>query len=201
MDTAANSNALAQAKREARAAAAVARAAIGRDRRAKAAMQIADMNIDFAPASGVSLAAYVAFRDELDPLALLTRLASDGASIALPCVIARGEPLVFRAWKPGDALAVGAHGIPAPGADAPLVVPRVVLVPLLAFDAQGYRLGYGGGYYDRTLAALRKGGGVDVIGLAFDEQEMPTVPHGARDQRLDRVLTPSGVREFETVRT
>ncbi|MGD9869396.1 MAG: 5-formyltetrahydrofolate cyclo-ligase, partial [Hyphomicrobiales bacterium] len=148
MHDAGSRDSLAGAKRAARAEAAGRRRAIGRERRVAGADKVAGRGLDFLPRPhGGPVAAYVAFRDEIDPMPLLTRLADAGVRTALPCVVAKGQPLVFRAWKPGDELAGAAHGIPAPRGDASLVTPQVLLVPLLAFDAQGHRLGYGGGYY------------------------------------------------------
>jgi 5-formyltetrahydrofolate cyclo-ligase len=86
----------------------------------------------------------------------------------------------------------GVWGIPEPKADKPVLEPNVLLVPLLAFDARGGRLGYGGGFYDRTLAGLRAKKPIVAIGLAYDEQQVDAVPHLDYDQRLDWVLTPSG---------
>jgi 5-formyltetrahydrofolate cyclo-ligase len=107
-------------------------------------------------------------------------------------VSGQGQPLVFRSWKPGDTTSAAVWGIGEPLGSAPVVEPDVLLVPLLAFDADGYRLGYGGGFYDRTLARLRGMKSVVAIGLAFDEQQVDSVPHTGRDERLDWVLTPRG---------
>ena len=104
----------------------------------------------------------------------------------------KGLPLVFRAWKPGDPLNAGVWGIQEPLPSAPALDPDILLVPLLAFDTRGYRLGYGGGFYDRTLAGFRMRKRVVAIGVAFDEQRIDAVPHTDYDQRLDWVLTPSG---------
>jgi 5-formyltetrahydrofolate cyclo-ligase len=114
--------------------------------------------------------------------------------LALPAVEAPGLPLIFRRWpvlggglKPPP---MGAHDIPAPGPDCPTVAPDIVLVPLLAFDRQGWRLGSGMGYYDRSLAALRRPPGRALgVGYAFAAQELAEVPHDAMDQRLDWVVT------------
>jgi 5-formyltetrahydrofolate cyclo-ligase len=107
-------------------------------------------------------------------------------------VAKKGQPLVFRAWVPGDAMDKGVWGIPEPKPDKPVLEPDILLVPLLAFDVDGCRLGYGGGFYDRTLARLRAIKPVVAIGLAYDEQRVNAVPHLDYDQRLDWVLTPSG---------
>ena len=119
-------------------------------------------------------------------------LHAEGFRLALPVMIGKAQPLLMRAWSPGDAMEAAAWGIAEPTADKPEVDPEIVLVPLLAFDARGYRLGYGGGFYDRTLARLRAKQPVVAIGLAYDEQKVDEVPVEAYDQRLDWVLTPSG---------
>jgi 5-formyltetrahydrofolate cyclo-ligase len=138
------------------------------------------------------LAAYLPVRSEIDCMPLVVRLASEGRHIALPVVTADGAPLAFHAWTPGDPTVAGPFGIPQPAAVLP-VTPSVLLVPLLAFDRRCHRLGYGGGHYDRTLAALRANGPITAIGLAFDAQEVPDIPAGPYDQPLDCVLTPSAM--------
>ena len=123
-----------------------------------------------------------------------------GRSVALPVSGPRGQALTFRDWDPAQPLAVGRYGIHEPGADRPEVAPAVLLVPMLAFDRSGHRLGYGAGYYDRTLDALRAArspsdGPVLAVGVAFAAQEMDAVPCGVHDERLDWILT-----ERETLR-
>jgi 5-formyltetrahydrofolate cyclo-ligase len=104
----------------------------------------------------------------------------------------KAKPLLFRAWRPGDALETRMWGIREPSADQALLRPDVLLVPLLAFDRDGWRLGYGGGFYDRTLRDLRAAApSVAAIGLAFDPQEVDAVPHLDYDEPLDMVLTPT----------
>jgi len=141
--------------------------------------------------------AYVALPGEADPNALLKRLAAKGHAIAFPRVAAKDEALSFHLWRDGQQFRPGPFGIPEPSADLPLAIPRVLLVPLLAFDAQGYRIGYGGGYYDRTLASLRANGEISAIGIAFAGQEVDSVPHDANDQRLDMIVTENGLKRFE----
>ena len=141
--------------------------------------------------------AYLPMRTEIDPLPLLGAIFSAGVSTALPVVPGKGVALHFRRWHPGDATVEAGFGTREPSPASPLVDPDLLLVPLLAFDAEGYRLGYGGGYYDRTLARLRASpNAVTAIGIAFAEQEVDDVPHLDYDQRLDGVLTPSGLRLF-----
>ena len=111
--------------------------------------------------------------------------------LCLPVVVAEHEPLIFRAWQPGDPLVEGAFGIPVPLPSQPQIEPDVLLVPLLAFDERGYRIGYGGGYYDRTLTQLKRSGDPLAVGLAFDEQQVPQVPIEETDIALDAVITPT----------
>jgi len=145
---------------------------------------------------GAIVAGYWAFREEADPRALMLELAARAHTLALPCVVARHTPLRFHLWRVNDAMRVSAVGLTEPQADAEVVTPAVLLVPLLAFDGEGYRLGYGGGYYDRTLAVLRARGPVRAIGIAYAGQEVQALPHEVHDQRLDEVLTERGLRTF-----
>jgi 5-formyltetrahydrofolate cyclo-ligase len=146
--------------------------------------------------SPVVASAYLPMRTELDPLGLLSALAETGLTTALPVVGARDTPLLFRAWNPGDPTVTAGFGTREPPSDCPLVEPILLLVPLLAFDKRGYRLGYGGGYYDRTLRLLRSRGPVCAIGIAFDEQMIDAVPHLDYDERLNAVVTPAGLQRF-----
>ncbi|MGI9388302.1 MAG: 5-formyltetrahydrofolate cyclo-ligase [Methyloligellaceae bacterium] len=165
-------------------------AAATRGRGAEAIARTGLSFLDIPP--GAVIAGFAAIRDELDPLALLEALAGEGHTIVLPAVIARDAPLEFRVWRPGDPLEKQAFGVPTPGHWAAKLDPDVVLAPLAAFDRDGYRLGYGGGYYDRTLAGLRETRDVVAVGVAFESQEVDSVPHDNYDQRLDWILTPSG---------
>ncbi len=158
-----------------------------------AAERIAAVAAGFlASTPGITVAAFASMADELDTTPLLARLTHDGFRLALPVMQDRRSPLAFRLWQPGDAMAVAKWGIREPLPERPAVEPDVLLVPLLAFDRRGYRLGYGGGYYDRTIAALRRQKSIVAAGLALDEQEVDAVPHLDYDERLDWVLTPSG---------
>ena len=175
-----------------------ARARLGAGAREAFSLSLADAGLSFiSPPPGAVISGYAAIRDELDPLALLSVLAAQGHPIALPVTVAKAQTLVFRAWQPGAPLEEGSFNVPEPGTDARQLTPEIVLVPLLAFDARGYRLGYGAGYYDRTLASLRREKSTIAIGLAFDAQAVDEVPHDQHDQRLDWVLTPSGPIEIE----
>ena len=112
-------------------------------------------------------------------------LAGAGHALALPCVAGRAMPLQFRLWREGNPTELSRHGVPEPRHDAPEAVPDAILIPLLAFDGRGFRLGYGGGYYDHTLAQLRAAGTVLAIGVGYAGQEIAALPHEAHDQRLD----------------
>jgi 5-formyltetrahydrofolate cyclo-ligase len=146
--------------------------------------------------AGAKVSAYLAMGSELDPAPTVAALAARGHAALMPVVTPRGQPLVFRHWRPGDRLVKGPLGTQMPHPDAPVDEPDVLLVPLLAFDALGYRLGYGGGYYDRTLRALRAGRKITAIGLAYAGQEVTSVPHEAYDERVDAVATELGLRIF-----
>lgn len=151
---------------------------------------------DLAMVPGAVVAGYAAFRDEADPGALMQALADRGHSLALPVMQGKERPLVFRRWQAGDALVIHPYGMAEPAPQAEPVLPDVLLVPLLAFDGFGYRLGYGGGFYDRTLAALRATRSVTAIGIAYAGQQLDAVPHDDLDQRLDAVLTEKGLTRF-----
>ena len=146
--------------------------------------------------AGCTVALYFPQGAELDPAALDARLRGRCVNIALPVAVAKDAPLVFRLHVTGAALRRDAAGVPAPGPEAPEVTPGLVVVPLLAFDATGARLGQGGGFYDRTLAALRARGRVTALGLAYAGQEVERLPAELHDERLDAVLTEVGVRVF-----
>jgi len=140
--------------------------------------------------------AYVALPGEADPHLLLQALALKGCTFAFPRVVEKGAALAFHRWKPGDVMTSGAYGIAEPRPDWPIAHPRILLVPLLAFDAQGHRLGYGGGYYDRTIATLKHKGPLRTIGVAYAGQEVPELPGEPHDARLDGVVTEEGYVSF-----
>jgi 5-formyltetrahydrofolate cyclo-ligase len=148
------------------------------------------------PANAV-VSAYWPMGSELDPRPLMRELQGAGHQIALPVVLEANQPLVFRAWSPGDDLEPAAFNTQIPSADKPELTPGVVLAPLLAFDRRGYRLGYGGGFYDRTLDILRNCGEVLAIGLAYAGQEVPAVPHDPNDKRLDWIVTEAAAIRLE----
>jgi 5-formyltetrahydrofolate cyclo-ligase len=138
---------------------------------------------------GAIVAGYSPINSEVDPFPLMRVLAGKGAELALPVVIARDHALIFRLWAANEALVRGQYGIFQPSSDAPEVDPDIVLVPLAAFDRAGHRIGYGRGYYDRTLQNLRAIKKITVIGVAFAVQEIDIVPALPHDEQLDCVLT------------
>jgi 5-formyltetrahydrofolate cyclo-ligase len=183
-------------KVELRRQARLVRNAISPEERASGAERVAVLGLpSFVGEPGI-LGAYYPTPREFDPLPLIARFAQEGWTVTLP-VITGDAPLQFRRWHSGEPLVRGPRGIMEPAA-GDILRPALLLVPLLAFDARGARLGYGGGHYDRTLEALRGDGApVIAIGLAFDAQEMPQLPVDHYDQRLDGILTPSGARPFD----
>ena len=143
------------------------------------------------------VAGYVKFRSEIDPLPLLRNLAQKGARLCLPRTPPRGTEagVRFHLWREGAALSRAAFGVLEPAAEAQVVAPDIVLVPLLGVDRTGARLGYGQGHYDRTLSALRAQKPIVAVGLAYAAQEVSALPHGPHDQRLDWIVT-----EIEAIR-
>lgn len=146
--------------------------------------------------NGVVVAGYAPIGSEIDPRPWMQTLVSAGAVTALPVMRQEVEPLVFRRWSAGDPLEVRRHDVSEPLDTAPLVRPDVVLVPLLAFDRRGHRLGYGAGYYDRTISDLQSTGRVWTIGLAYSAQEVDRVPVDGFDQAVDAVVTETGIQIF-----
>jgi 5-formyltetrahydrofolate cyclo-ligase len=141
---------------------------------------------------GSVVGGYHALPDEADPALLLERLVELGCHIAYPRVAGKGLALEFHRVPDGAVMAPGAFGIREPLDSWPRATPAALLVPLLAFDASGHRLGYGGGFYDRTLARLN----VPAIGIAYAGQEVAALPHQPHDAVLDAVLTERGLTKF-----
>ena len=169
--------------------AALAPAAVMRDAEAVAAR-----GLDFLPplGAGTVVSGFAPMPGEFRVWPLLRRLAGEGLQLALPVMQGKGKPLIFRAWALGDATDTAVWGIAEPKPDKPVLEPDVLIVPLLAFDRAGWRVGFGGGFYDRTLRGLRARKRITAVGLGYDEQRIDAVPHFEYDERLDWVLTPSG---------
>jgi 5-formyltetrahydrofolate cyclo-ligase len=176
-------------KEELRQAAIARRDAIPADVRQAAAETIAVRQFPLALGPGVIVLGFMPLKSEINPLPLLQKLGEAGARLALPAIAGRGKPLTMRAWQFGAPLDRGQWGIREPKPEAPEVDPDILLVPLLAFDRAGHRIGYGAGYYDMTIARLRTIKPVTAIGIAFATQEIAAVPATPRDARLDLVLT------------
>jgi 5-formyltetrahydrofolate cyclo-ligase len=156
-----------------------------------------DRAITELPLAGETVGGYWPIRSELDIRPILRYALASGGWAGLPISGPPGTALRFRAWDPALPLIEGRYGIAEPADDRPEVLPTVLLVPLLAFDRRGYRLGYGGGYYDRTLALWRRRRGVIAVGVGFAEQEVEAVPHDRHDQRLDWIVTERQAMRFD----
>lgn len=169
-----------------------------RDAAARAAPSAAEIAKNHFLASiplhdGATVSAFWPLPDEFDTRPLMYALHERGHPIGLPVVEKRGLPLRFRVWAPDVPLVRGNFNVETPGKDAPECVPEILVVPLLAFDRKGYRLGYGGGFYDRTIAGLRAAGGANgptlAVGYAYAGQEIDAVPHDDTDAQLDWIVT------------
>ncbi len=157
---------------------------------AEAGRRAADLFFSqFELPAGAVVSAYWPMGDELDPRPLIHRAQAAGHAIGLPVVVGKGLPLIFRDWTPGTRFVPGGFKTEVPEPSAAEVVPSVLMVPLLAFDLAGYRLGYGGGFYDRTLVKLRAAGRITAIGFAYEGQLVDAVPRAGYDQPLDAILT------------
>jgi len=138
-----------------------------------------------------TLGVYWPFRAEFDPRPLVEWAVGEGRTVALPVVVDKKGPLEYRAWRPGEALVDGVWNIPVPE-KREVVIPAIVLAPLVGFDPACYRLGYGGGYFDRTLAALRPS--PIAVGVGFAAQELATIHPQHFDVPMDLIVTEAGVR-------
>lgn len=150
--------------------------------------------INIAP--GAIVAGYVPIGAELDITPLMVTLAARGHPLALPVVIRDQPVLTFRAWTEGDPLEGGSRGTRHPLASAPVVTPQVLLVPFLAVDDAGIRLGYGKGYYDLTIRALRASGPLLAVGVGYAAQRVERLPRDPWDEPLDALVCDDGVRHF-----
>jgi 5-formyltetrahydrofolate cyclo-ligase len=184
-----SSTSIEDAKAALRREATARRDALPADSRQAAVAAIAARKFPLPIAPGTIVSGFMPMKTEINPLPLMRKLAEAAALLALPVVEGRGKPLTMRAWQWGEELGSGVWGIREPKPDAARVDPDILLVPLLAFDRAGYRLGYGGGYYDLTIAGLRARKPITAVGIAFAAQEVSRVPTTPRDARLDLVLT------------
>ena len=164
--------------------------------RAAAAEAIAARPFPVTITTGMIVSGFSPMKTEINPLPLMRKAAQLGARLALPAIAGRGRPLIMRAYAFGDELARGQWGIREPKAEAPEVAPDILIVPLAAFDRAGHRIGYGAGYYDVTINAMRAKKKVIAMGIAFAAQEIASVPATERDARLDFVLTEREVIDF-----
>lgn len=162
--------------------------------RAAAAATIAARPLPVAVVPGAIASGFSPLKSEINPVPLMRAFAAAGARLALPVVAGKGRPLTMRSWNFGEPLDSGVWGIREPKPEAPEVFPDILIVPLLAFDRAGRRIGYGAGYYDITIARLRAMKPVTAIGIAYAAQEVEEVPATPRDAGLDLVLT-----ECETI--
>ena len=139
--------------------------------------------------SGDIVSGYWPMRDELDIRQLLSDLHGEGLQCALPVIKTSARPLLFRRWQPGMAMEQASYGLSEPPASSSVLTPQILLVPLLAVDPYGNRVGYGGGYYDRTLKYLRQTVPIVAVGIAFEVQRVANVPYDEQDAPLDWVVT------------
>jgi len=143
-----------------------------------------------------SFAGYWPIKDEIDPRPLLQFLHDRGSVLALPAIIETDHPLEFRQWHPTDNLISGPFDTLEPPKEARIILPDVIFVPMLAFTSKGDRMGYGGGFYDRTLAKLREIKSIFACGVAFSGQKMDYIPTDDYDQKLDGILTEEYFHKF-----
>ena len=189
-----------QTKAALRAAALARRDALPAASRAAAAQAVADRAFPVEVAAGTIVAGFSPMKSEINPIPLMRKLADMGAQLALPAIAGRGRPLIMRTWHFGAPLKSGQWGIREPMPDAAEVAPHILIVPLVCFDRAGHRIGYGAGYYDMTINALRAKKKVVAVGIAYAAQEIERVPATERDARLDLVLTEREVIDFRRVR-
>jgi len=176
-------------KSELREAALAERDALPSSERQQGAETIAARAFPLPIAGGVVVSGFMPMRSEINPLPLLRKFAAQGAQLALPVIQGRGKPLLMRAWSFGSPLEARQWGIKEPANDAPVADPDILIVPLACFDRAGHRIGYGAGYFDKTIRALRAKKRVTAVGIAFSAQEIPRVPATEFDEKLDLVLT------------
>jgi len=178
-----------QVRTELRRAAQARRDALPAELHKAAAETIAARAFPLTLAPGTIVSGFMPLKSEINPLPLMRKLSEAGAELALPVVAGRGKPLIMRRWRWGAPLAARVWGIREPTSESPQIEPDILLVPLLAFDRSGHRIGYGAGYYDLTIVQLRGKKPITAVGLAFAAQEIVHVPRTSFDAPLDLVLT------------
>lgn len=176
-------------KSELRTATLAKRDALPAIERQQGAEAIATRDFPLSIKPGTIVSGFMPMRSEINPLPLMRKLAAQGAQLALPVIQGRGKPLLMRAWSFGAPLEARQWGIKEPTDDSPVVDPDVLLVPLACFDRAGHRVGYGAGYFDKTIRALRAKKSVTAVGLSFAVQEIALVPATEFDEALNLVLT------------
>lgn len=192
-------NATPESKDELRIALLARRRALPEELRCKAAGEATDIFLEAIRLdAGTPISAYWPIRGEMDPRPLMASLTECGHPLLLPVVAGEGQPLTFRIWREGEDLNAGPLGTREPSADAPEETPGIVIVPLLAFDEAGYRLGYGKGFFDATLAELRRRTpSVIAVGFAYEAQRAERLPRDAWDQPLDWIVTERKARHIQ----
>jgi 5-formyltetrahydrofolate cyclo-ligase len=174
-----------------------ARKAIKPEQATEAAQQLAVHLCKCISSSCRIIAGYMAIHSEISITPALYALHKRGHTLCLPVVVGEGKPLVFRKWQPGEPLEPGAYGIDVPPATAQEMIPDAVIVPLAAFDNAGHRLGYGAGYYDKTIPKMRaQKKNILLLGAAYAEQQVEHIPADEHDRTLDAVVTEKGVVTF-----
>ena len=183
-------------KHELRRAMKAKRASLSSKERGQAAQAVVPHIAGMGGRNRQLVALYHPVGSEFDTAPLAQYLRNQFQQLALPVVVAKGAALEFRLWSANDQLEVGAYNIMVPPDRGLSIVPEIIIIPLLAFDGTGARLGYGGGYYDRTLEKLRAKYALSTVGLAYDFQQVDDLFVESHDQPLDSILTPSGYRRF-----
>jgi 5-formyltetrahydrofolate cyclo-ligase len=177
-------------KKSLRAQSLAARESITPDAARTASVAVAKHLVDLIPAPATIIAGYRAVRGEIDVFETMAQLSERGQELCLPVMAAPHAPLIFRRWRIGHPLEIGQYGIEIPPTTEPELIPDTVIVPLVAFDKKGHRLGYGAGFYDATIHQLRQSSKtVQIIGVAFAAQQVDVIPVEPHDAKLDAVVT------------
>lgn len=145
--------------------------------------------------AGLVIAAYMPIRTEVSPIKSMERMCARGRKICVPVIVGKAQPLEFHEWTPDTEMVDGPFGASVPK-NGKFIVPDIIITPLVAFDPAGYRLGYGGGFYDRSFAQISEEKKIQAVGFAYSEQELMIVPREDTDFRLDSVITEHGILSF-----